>query len=252
MMKMRMGLLALMACFVAEASAAAVYRYSYTGNPLECSSTLSPFDMEYCEGGRGKVFSGDVIIDEALLPGGTLAGATVRLDYTLVSNDSSVAVRDVTTYTVTSEKGSFSGSRNNTSLGRFMQGIFSIFSFFGVSSDNPYGDVGIVGDTLFSVVEEGTGSFYELVFGSDRNIVGWTGDAGFTGGSGDFFTSSLEGDSMANGAMAAPGRWTLDSVVPAPGEVDEVSAVPLPAALPALLAALGVLAGLGRRRRRAV
>ncbi len=211
------------ACLAVSTPAqATVYRFDYVGQPGDvCVYYCSEFP-----------FTGSLTIDEARLPGGTLAGASLTIGYNASDTFGDGSPFDGPAgsyyYGIVSAAGSFS----NLLLPAPAEWPFE----FVATTDSPFEFVafdGIVSEIVHGVYGR---SSFEFVFDEHRGIVAWEG-ASLQGGSNDQITRTTE-DFIADGSSAPPGTWHLTAMTPSP--------VPVPAPLLLLASALGVLFG-GRR-----
>ena len=174
-------LAAVLVCLSSIAANAAILSYSYQGQTMTC-----PASNPGCFGG-GIAFTGSLVIDESLLPGGGIGGATL-----LLREDGGVGNY---TYQLTNSAGVFAGSYAPP-------GGAPLFFETG----------GIVDDIIQGSIFESSFSF---TFSAAKQIVGWAGTC-LCGGSNDLGTFT-SGDGTADGAFAGPGAWTLAAVpLPAP------------------------------------
>lgn len=198
----------------------AAYQYSYQGQDFTASE-FGPFPG----------WTGNLIFNADLVAGGTLEGAEFSFLSELVGtgclNNESVCFKN--SYTLNSSAGTFGDSLIVSSFaprGTWWEwaglvdynGIFE--EFFG-----------------FNVFQ----STYKLTLDKERNVVAWSGNA-FQGGSNDpigfgNINSGIGFDSreFPDGVSEGLGAWT-------------VTPVPLPAGLPLLLAGVGALGFIARRK----
>ena len=204
---MRAFALAAAAALMAGQAGAAIVTYNYTGQMMywlpELVYPITPY---------GRI-TGGFIVDESLLPGGSLAGATSEF----TTNERTA------TYSITSGNGSqYSGSSTFSSM--------PDWSAAGVTS---YGLI-----FMYSPIQYHSGFHIEI--GDDLSVLSWSGGSA-VGGSPDPYSFGPDGyDSTDDARSYGPGTWTVE-VTPAP--------VPLPAAAPFLLAGTAALYAVSRRRR---
>ena len=212
---MRVFALAAAACLgMAGQAEAAIIRYDYKGQMMYYNET----------GGIYGYLIGGLTIDESLLPGGSLAGATIYAE--TLFPDVSGYTRGL--YSFTTADGEIYSGRVS-----WDEGSYPDWSVVGIVSYDP--------SMVFLYSPIGFYSRLDITFGSDLSVVRWWGDSA-TGGSTDPRSFGPDGYDYTDDARSyGPGTWTVD-VTPSP--------VPLPAAAPLLLAGTASIFAISRRRQR--
>jgi len=219
-MKRTFAILSTVAAVTSTAAQAETKRYEYFGLPFVCDN---PADFS-CTSSNLQPFSGTLSINKDLLPGNTLADATIKLTYELPFNP--VPPFDPTdppvfSYDVSSTAGTYTGVATSPNPS------WPVFEFDFIDY------TGIVDSVLFGAIAGSTS--FTWTFNEKEQIVEWLGDAGLQGGSNDFQTTT-NGDFYAFPAQSlAPGIWAN---------------VPLPMPVALLFTALATL-GLANRKRSA-
>lgn len=238
----RISLLFILLTMVNSGANASVYIYQYTGSQFYCGGPDNPVPKDSpgfeCSGGLTfgsnpewsdssslPAWKSKLIVDETLFPGGTIAGASIRVE------TFSLPEGDWWEYKVTSLAGSF--SKRGDSIA-----IWS--DFFKLSGDlavflNPY----VISPNGFN-----------MIFAADRSIHSSSGYY-YDGGAGDLSHSSLSGDvafafSGCGSGISNDGYLFSDEICSGPGTWELISVTPSPIPLPAgIVLLLSGLLGLG-------
>jgi hypothetical protein len=217
---MRILALALAATLLTSEADAAILKYEYS-NIVGCWDGCyddQTGDLTYK---FKEKWLGSFLIDEALLPGGTVADTTFDMAWAYDSETNKI----VATQIVSNAFGSLQFVRDYPS-----------YAYLDWTDGGLFSPKGILGEFLALTVGDGE---YRFSTNGQKDIVSWSG-GNMGGGSWDPYTNSDGTDGRDWGPRSdGPGTWTKQDVSP----------IPLPAAGIGLLSSVLLLVGMRARKR---